>query len=409
VGFTTRRMEQKVGQGRSFSPKSVCPECVDDPILTTLVTEAASDEVCSFCGTSPSAPLDVLLERFVAILRLDYEPAIDGVGWDGREGGYQWSPQWDTYDLVWDVGGDSLVGPGLLEAVATSIEDTIWVERHFVEPRRNAALHTSWERFRHAVVHETRFVFWLNRTPEDDLGAGDIPATEILLQIGALVRELDLVKRLPAGSVVWRAQAGVRPNELTAARLGTVPVQHATVSNRMSPAGIPMFYGAEDPETARDEIMRPGSPAEVSITTAAFQLASPVNVADFSRLPPVPEYFDLDAHELRGPLEFLHLFVKELSKPIAPSDAEVDYVPTQVLTEYLLKAHPWPESVVGLRYTSSRNGRPCLVLDIPNMYCREQDEARDDITACLVLDTSSIVRTEAESPAVVNNDPTSEG
>jgi hypothetical protein len=58
----------------------------------------------------------------------------------------------------------------------------------------------------------------------------------------------------------------------------------------MSPAGIPMFYGATDPDTAFAETAahsdRPGA------TAGAFMTSRPCLVVDFTRLLAVPSTFD---------------------------------------------------------------------------------------------------------------------
>ena len=71
-----------------------------------------------------------LLEAFVEGLQTEYGDADDeGVYYDGREGGYQWHPTWDTWDLVEDF-SDVLTGEGLLDAVQEAMDDRVWVEVH---------------------------------------------------------------------------------------------------------------------------------------------------------------------------------------------------------------------------------------------------------------------------------------
>jgi HEPN/RES N-terminal domain 1 len=68
-----------------------------------------------------------------------------------------------------------LTGEGLLDAVQEAVDDRVWVEVHFIEPRQEEALIASWERFCDAVQYETRYVFWLRGDEADDhlRGAGD--------------------------------------------------------------------------------------------------------------------------------------------------------------------------------------------------------------------------------------------
>jgi hypothetical protein len=173
------------------------------------------------------------------------------------EGGWQWwGPMWDTYDVVSDH-GDVLVGDGLVEAVQAAMYDRTWVEKDFAWRRRDQVLNESWDQFCDAVKYRTRYVIWLQDN-QDDLEAdhtGEVPAARILDEVGRLIERLNLIQPLPAGSRLWRAQTHSDPTiDHTAARLGTSPVERAKQANRMNPAGIPMFYGADDSRTAVREV-----------------------------------------------------------------------------------------------------------------------------------------------------------
>ena len=52
---------------------------------------------------------------------------------------------------------------------------------------------------------------------------------------------------------------------------------------------------------------------------------------------------------------------------------QIDYVPTQVVTEFLLKAFNPDDPVQGLIYTSSLNQKPCAVFDLDASRCVEQE------------------------------------
>jgi RES domain. len=54
----------------------------------------------------------------------------------------------------------------------------------------------------------------------------------------------------------------------------------------MSPAGIPLFYGASSPRTAVQEVTRHATDATPLITYAAFETTRPCTVVDFTRLIP---------------------------------------------------------------------------------------------------------------------------
>jgi hypothetical protein len=374
VGFAKERMMREHEQGWSSSDKSVCSGCVEDPALERAIQQAEkNDRDCDFCSSSPAASLDVLLEVFVNGLRNEFEHAVNGVAWDSAEGGYQWNPTWDTWDLV-DQFDTVLVGEGLVDAVRDAMHDTTWVEYDFAARRRDVVLTESWERFCDAVKFKTRYVFWRSLEHESDEGAGEVPPARVLDEVGALVDQLGLVRELPAGQQFWRAQAHNDAIAQTARRLGTAPPDHALLANRMSPAGIPMFYGADDEDTAIREVAFK-SLAE-NVTWGRFKLSSPMGVVDFTALPGVPSMFDPERGSKRRALVFLHRFAEQLRSPVRPGHEQIDYVPTQVVTEYLLRVHRGGAVVQGLLYPSSLTGTACAVLDVPNDRCVDQDRAQ---------------------------------
>ena len=63
-----------------------------------------------------------------------------------------------------------------------------------------------------------------------------------------------------------------------------------------------------------------------------------------------------------------------------PEHEQIDYVPTQVVTEYLLRVHQGGAFVQGLLYSSSLTGAVCAVLDVPNSQCVD-DDAGDAVAA----------------------------
>jgi hypothetical protein len=262
--------------------------------------------------------------------------------------------------------------------------DFLWVERDFIDPRRDEALRDGWNALRAQVMHRTRFVFWLVAPRlEEDTHPSEVTAAQILEVLGGLLPEVGILRELPAGHKLWRARAHAT-SEVTwgPADLGTVTPEKAKQPNRMSPAGIPLFYGANDPDTAMREIIGHAKPGQHWITYAQFETTRPCKIVDFTRLPEVPSLFDTQNRHLRRSLMFLHDFVADLS---ADQDGQehLEYVPTQVVTEYLLRAFQPDEALAGLAFFSAAQGAPegavCTVLDVPNTHCvAPEDDSRFD-------------------------------
>jgi hypothetical protein len=125
----------------------------------------------------------------------------------------------------------------------------------------------------------------------------------------------------------------------------------------MSPPGIVMFYVSDDAETALREIAK--APARFAI--GHFRTLRDAKILDLAGVPPVPSIFesipDSLEYDPRPPAIFLNYFATELSKPIARDDrVHVDYIPTQVITEYFRTEFLHEgERIDGIRYRSARH------------------------------------------------------
>jgi hypothetical protein len=179
-----------------------------------------------------------------------------------------------------------------------------------------------------------------------------------------------VLKTLPASSQLLRGRAH-QPHErfTSAADLGPPPRKFAP-STRMSPAGIPLFYGAEDEATIRIEL-RSAEPIALSRWSTVRDLV----YLDLAELPAVPSLFDPSARIGRPWLRFLRAFADEISKP-ASSQPDVDYAPTQVFTEYLrrvMRDHAG-RPIEAIRYRSAMHPiGTCWAVFVDQSQCADAD------------------------------------
>lgn len=356
----------------------VCDRCVDEPFLANKVKEASvPEEVCSFCEAGPAADLDVLLDGFVRGIKARYQDADGELFYDAEEGGYV-GRTYSTWDLVTGEYGDIFIGDGLLEAVRDSVVDVTWSDSHFWHYSPSEEISAGWRRFCEAVKHESRYVFWLRKDwREEEHGPEGLPPAEILEVISRFIDTHDLYSTVETKDTLWRARTHSEdPSSWGAKELGTAGRDHAKQANRMSPAGMPMFYGAYDKDTAIRECLVRTS--DTYVTAGSFQATRGIPVVDLTRekLPTLPSEFDVERANERFGILFLYDFVNELNESVRDSYEQIDYVPTQILTEYLLKVHHQEESdnIQGLMYTSAVTGKPCVVLDVSNEHCINQDD-----------------------------------
>jgi hypothetical protein len=124
----------------------------------------------------------------------------------------------------------------------------------------------------------------------------------------------------------------------------------------MSPAGISMLYTAMDEVTAVAETVDK-SDVPVHYTVAQLRVEADVRILDLVKLPRSPGIFTPETtRESRAAIHFAHAFAGDLSKLIARDGMEhIEYVPTQVVTEYLrYRFRSAGHAIHGIRYRSSR-------------------------------------------------------
>ncbi len=357
-------------------PLLVCQNCVTDAELKAILEHDLGDvedeEHCSYCGACPAALLDTLVDAVTGVFEREYTDPANELPYETAEGGYQ-GVFYDGYDMVQDM--DSWTdNDDLREDVADALAGTAWCQRHYFSLTPQDTLRFGWSGFANAVKHRARYVFLLDRAV-DEHGVDDtIPPGAMLDALGKLFTEYLTIRALAAGTLLFRARVHKREDILTSAGdLGPPARELARMSNRMSPAGIPMFYGAFDKVTALVETFDPRRDGNVVVSIAAFQTVKPLRILDLTALPDMPSQFDEDNWHMRAPIGFLHEFVEDLTKPVARDGYEhVEYVPTQVVTEYV--RHHFTDldgnRLNGLAYRSARDGgNVAIVLFIDATEC----------------------------------------
>lgn len=343
---------------------TICKECLVEPTLIESVKRSAdAREKCSFCGSLGAAEGEAFMAVFMAGVQKLFMNADDaGVPW---EQGYQLVEPYDGPDLVRDEFWDDFANDDALEAVAESILDQPWVARDWAFPSPDRQLASDWGAIVELVRGRSRFLAGVSKSKT-------LHVARTLKSIGRLVKKYDLVRVLPAGTKSWRARV---TTDVEVARrwdakdLGTPPIRIATSANRMSPVGIALFYGADDQETAIQETVQRARGGEM-VAVAEYRTSVDAAVVDFSMLPEAPSPFapgpiGADYYEIR----FLHHFARGLQFPRQGGIADVEYIPTQLATDYFLNHFKGTEKIWGVRYRSVHTGVPCVALDVSNERC----------------------------------------
>jgi hypothetical protein len=416
VGRAKDRLIEEEERGwYSVSEKLVCDSCIEDTYLSDHITRNGRVAVCGYCGLDPEeadvrcVPFDELMALIGDGLNWAYRSADnEGIPYESAEGGYAFGESMlDSYDLVTDE-IPITASDAVLEDILAALPQQIWCRRGFWSLSLYEALKFGWSEFVEQVKYKTRYLFTMPeeisdpkaqsviREPKNSdvesveifptdielIGpSGDpdfnidfdrqegIPVHEMLDAIGQLLRHLELVRTVKPGTIIYRVRVYDKGKNLEGPEeLGSPAREHATQPNRMSPAGIVMFYGATKPETALLETFQPERERadEKAVWIASFRVMKELRILDLTHLPPVPSIFDRSLREQQSGISFLHAFEEDFTTPIERDGHEhIDYVPTQIVTEYVRHRFRTEDSlsVEGILYRSSKRkkGTACVL------------------------------------------------
>ena len=236
----------------------VCRYCIDEGALSEFIGAHAEHTHCSFCDETDEEPISILVSELIAYMleciRTEYDDAANWLSYASREGGYQ-GVTYDGFDLIADkieIGFPRDRRDRLFQRIVEGLSDQVWCESNPFGLNPKQAVEYSWEDFSRIVKHERRYYF--GSVVKGSTDPESLAPADLLDRILQYALQLNLVKELNIGSKLFRARAhGDHGPWRKPGDLGPPPVEKATQSNRMSPAGIVMFYGSDHFETAWKE------------------------------------------------------------------------------------------------------------------------------------------------------------
>lgn len=174
-----------------------------------------------------------------------------------------------------------------------------------------------------------------------------------LLNFKILEKYCSYIRKIyKAGTIFYRARIsnedGFPTNEMSAPPLGK------SSEGRANARGITCLYLANDIQTTFHEV-RAG--AFNYVTVGTFRLKEDitiVNLRSITEISPFIEDLDFLDHAINQ--EFLRNLNFEMSKPLRKSDSNLDYVPTQYITDYIKNIeHDGVQEYAGIEYESTMN------------------------------------------------------
>lgn len=179
----------------------------------------------------------------------------------------------------------------------------------------------------------------------------EFSVTEFLKQSKNLFKLLEYSEKL----IIYRARKINSLNEEIAIKsnpsceLGKVPIKFAQ-NNRFSPVGISYGYFALDKNTAIKEIR---AIKDDKVAIGKFKITDELKLIDL-RMQNMNNKVNIFSDNLDQSLycqqQFIKEFLKDISKPIKESDQLLEYIPTQIMAEYI-----WHLGYDGFLFDSSQN------------------------------------------------------
>lgn len=314
--------------------RKCCPSCFGDFHLNSVIPQIAdSHGECSFCQ-SREVPLinPVQLREYFELLSGIYTRADKGITLG----------EWFKNDWNMFYGLDLANTKDLLSEIFQDGN----LPRAFFEPSSKCFSKNldNWESLRKELMEENRFF------PKETISHE---------RISYLLSQLIYKDPLPEKWYRARIQETEEPYPL--AKMGPPPKDKAT-HGRANPVGIPYLYVASDVLTSISEI-RPHTGEFV--TVAEFRVIGEVRLADLrsprSSITPFICADDEEIAALRGDIDFLERLGEELTRPVLPKSAAIDYIPSQYLCE-LIKNNGFD----GVIYKSSVGSEINLALFYPS-------------------------------------------
>jgi hypothetical protein len=323
----------------------VCRGCATDDYLWEAVVDSARRRKCAICEkVRLCAPLELIAEHVDEVFRnhVQIGEIIKTYGLHDDRG--EWEQQGDPPSLLMQeiVGCDVDLADALVEVLGEGEWDVVrdggepfydTTSNYVYAPDGVHEHHLVWRDFQKRVKFEGRFLDPRVQGQLEELFT-EFP-DEWTAHADGPVRHLDV------GSVsIFRARASPTPDAArsiignAAAELSPPPPQ-LRVAGRLNAQGIGVFYGGFSEDVCIAEL-RPSLGSHVVV--ARFEPLRPIKVLDltgFDRHRPTGSLFRPGFNDERLRWRFLQSFHWNITQPVQPGAEALDYVPTQVIGEYL--------------------------------------------------------------------------
>lgn len=366
--------------------KYVCSNCFSDYAIKKFIKDYADEEICSYCGTRSKETIAAHLSEVIkfvmeGIISEYSDPDDENMEYDSDEGGYL-GEVYHTSAIFEDEIAPVIENEDLISDISDSLINKLWCKKDYYWLSPYQKLIFNWSQFSQQVKHKTRYIFFRLPAISSEYSLEDpdeIPTSEMLDRLGRVLSETDLSRTFNPGYVFYRVRVHDKDKVCDNVEGCGPPLsEEVLTSGRMSPAGIAMFYGALDEKTALLETHE--TDKSRVITMSRWEALRTIRFLDLTNIPDLPSIFDPERRIERPNILFLWAFTEDLTRPPHQDNFEhVDYVPTQVFTEYIryLYYDSRERGFDGILYPSRKHPEHtnCVI------FCERQNcaEAREEV------------------------------
>lgn len=289
-----------------------CAQCFGDSFLDQHIPKISKHSgVCDYCNATSTALIkpEALLDYFQSVCSIysedDSSDAKTLVTW--------FQDDWQIFCTLDPVKAQALLGEILNDGE---------IVRKKYRPLGVQGLSAvqKWSTFRDEIMWKNRFFF------RHEL---DLERMKSLFDNYLATDASEFSERL------YRARIQVDDVGYDFSKMACPPPK-STKNGRANPVGIPYLYAASTPETAIAETRpHPGD----QLTVAQFRITQSLRLLNLlhprKTISPFALVDEEDLPALRYDLAFLCHLESELAKPILPRVADLEYLPTQYLCEFI--------------------------------------------------------------------------
>lgn len=332
-----------------------CEKCFKDPELIAIIQANKVTGNCDFCG---SKNVNVLSIEEATDIRNDFESLLDiyipVVKTDDSETVFKniyetLSEDWSIFNL-----DESKIEMFLKELFLDSLEDKDVLFKECV--CINGLYDEGYQR-KYSLLKDKIWDDFVEEIKKKNRFHTDIINKDILRNICEAA-----CKRYNKGAIFYRARVWNSNKAYEGEDMGAPPYDKAS-AGRANPEGISCLYLANSVDTVLHEI-RAG--VHDSATVAAFELKKDIEVVNLAAIDKISPFQIGDINLIACNAQHLKKISYEISKPLRRHDSQLDYIPTQYISEFIKSI-----GFSGIEYKSAMfsQGTNLAIFDEKNFEC----------------------------------------